>query len=137
MARSQRIAILAGACLALGGCATAPMPTGIAQPGAQIDGALTTARPGAGRILVKRDTGWMGGGCMHRIHLDGTPAAELRLGQAVVLYTPPGEHVVSAVAAGFCDGVSEATVTVEVGKTKSLRSGYDGNGNIRLQPTAF
>ena len=113
------------------------MPTANAQPGAPLNEALTTPTPGAGRIVVKRDSGFMGGGCMHRIHLDGAPAAELRMGQAVTLYTRPGEHVVSAVAAGFCDGVSEATVMVDIGKTKSLRSGYDGNGNIRLQPTAF
>ena len=99
--------------------------------------ALTTATPGSGGILVKRDSGFMGGGCTHRIHLDGEPAAELRTGQAVVLYATPGEHVVSAVATGICDGIGEATVNVEMGKTKSLRSGYDGNGNIRLQPTAF
>lgn len=99
--------------------------------------ALATPMPGSGRVVVKRDTGFVGGGCTHRIHIDGKPAAELRAGQAVTLYTPPGEHVVSAVAAGICDGISETAVTIESGKTKSLRSGYDGNGNIRLQPTAF
>ena len=60
----------------------------------------------------------------------------LSAGQAVALYAQPGEHVVSAVATGICDGISEAIVSVEAGKTKSVRSGYDGNGNIRLQPTS-
>lgn len=128
---------LAVVCIALTGCATAPMPTASARPGVNLNRAITTATPGAGRIVVKRDTGFMGSGCTHRIHLDGEPVAEVRSGQAVSLYVSPGEHVVSAAATGICDGISEATVTVQLGKTRSLRSGYDGNGNIRLQPTAF
>ena len=130
-------AILAVACMASTGCATSPTPTASAQPGTMLNHAIGTPMPGSGRVIVKRDTGFVGSGCTHRIHIDGTPAAELRVGQAVTLYTPPGEHVVSAVATGICDGITEATVTIEVGKTKSLRSGYDGNGNVRLQPTAF
>lgn len=124
-------------CIASTGCATVPTPISSAQPGKSLSPVLSTATPGTGRIVVKRDTGFTGGGCTHRIHLDGTPAAMLSAGQAVALYAQPGEHVVSAVATGICDGISEAIVSVEAGKTKSVRSGYDGNGNIRLQPTAF
>ena len=128
---------LAILCIASTGCATVPTPTANAEPGKSLSTALSTATPGTGRIVVKRDTGFSGGGCTHRIHLDGTPAGALSVGQAIALYAPPGEHVVSAIATGICDGSSEAVVMVEAGKTKSMRSGYDGNGNIRLQPTAF
>ena len=131
-----RIAVAALVCM-LAGCATTPTPTASTERGSHLNRALITPRPGSGVILVKRDSGFMGGGCSHRIHLDGEPAAELRVGQAAVLYAAPGEHVLSAVATGICDGISEAVVNVEAGKRKSLRSGYDGNGNIRLQPTAF
>jgi hypothetical protein len=128
---------LAVLCVMSTGCATVPTPIASAQPGKSLSPIFGTATPGTGRIVVKRDTGFTGGGCTHRIHLDGAPAAALSAGQAIALYAQPGEHVLSAVATGICDGTSEAIVMVEAGKTKSMRSGYDGNGNIRLQPTAF
>jgi hypothetical protein len=46
-------------------------------------------------------------------------------------------RVFSAVATVVCDGLGEPTVIVEMGGTKSLRGGYDGNGKTRLQLTAF
>ena len=79
----------------------------------------------------------MGMGCTHRIYLDGVPAADLRSGQAVTLYADPGEHVLSAIATALCDGSSEISMAILTGQTKTFRSGADGNGNIRLQPTAF
>jgi len=91
MALFTHIAVAALTCVSAG-CATTPTPTASTQQGRRVSSVLTTATPGSGGILVKRDSGIMGGGCTHRIHLDGEPAAELRAGQAVVLYAMPGEH---------------------------------------------
>ena len=93
--------------------------------------------PQSGRILVKRDSGFMGAGCGHRIYLDGTPAAELRAGQAVTLYVMPGEHIIGVLATGICNGNAEASLAVLSGQTKSFRSGPDQSGSLKIQPTAF
>ena len=123
--------------LVAAGCATSPTRAENTEPGTYLSGQLNKPSPQSGRVLVKRDSGFMGAGCTHRIYLDGTPAAELRTGQAVTLYVQPGEHISGVMATGICDGNAEASLVIQANQTKSFRSGADQSGSLKIQPTAF
>lgn len=124
---------------ALAGCVTTPTPTELTQPGTLLTHAYSAATPGTGRIFVKRDSVFMniGNGCAHRIYIDGTAVAELRVAQAVSIYVQPGDHVLSAELTSICNGTSETAVTVRTGETKTYRTSANGDGGITVQPTAF
>ena len=123
------------------GCVTTPTPTATAltRPGTLLTNAFATAAPGTGRIFVKRDSiMWnVGNGCAHRIYIDGTAVAELRVAQSVSIYVKPGDHILSAELTSICNGTSETAVTVREGETKTYRTSATGDGNITVQPTAF
>jgi len=93
--------------------------------------------PQTGRILIKREGGLMGIACTQRIYLNGTPAADLRVGQGVTLYVPQGEYIIGTMATGICDGNAEASLTIQAGQSKSFRVGADQSGSLKIQPTAF
>lgn len=127
------------AAIAFVGCATTPTPSELTQPGTLLTNAFATPAPDTGRIVVKRDSALFnaGNGCAHRIYIDGTPVAELRIAQAVSIYVRPGEHILSAELTSICNGSSETSVSVRQGETKTFRTSGTGNGNITVQPTAF
>jgi hypothetical protein len=76
----------------------------------------------------------MGIACTQRIYLNGTPAADLRVGQGVTLYVPQGEYIIGTMATGICDGNAEASLTIQAGQSKSFRVGADQSGSLRFNP---
>lgn len=126
--------------VALCGCASTVVPLDEAKPPkAIIDPSVVQQRTGAGAIIVRRDSAFIGSACTHYLHLDGRPVAELDVKQAVTLYVDGGEHIVSVLTRGICSsGASvEAAVNIAPGQRKSLRIGFDAGGSLVLQPTAF
>ena len=123
---------------ALSGCATSPTPSEKTEPGTILSEPLTRASAGTGIILVKRDTGIRGSECTHRVSLNGVAVADLRRGQAVVIYAAPGEHILSLTTpTSVCSGSSQVEVAVQAGQRKTFRTAVDQGGTMRVQPAAF
>lgn len=96
------------------------------------------ARADAGRLIVKRDSGFMAGGCTFRLYANGEALADFRPGEVATFYVEPGELVIGAQARGFCgSGDSETGITLKPGQTKTLRISVDNGAAVRIAPTAF
>ena len=125
----------------LAGCATTPVADMEAEPApasAVLTGAYAQPRPGTGRVIVKRDRGFVASACSTRVFVDGQPVVDLSAGQIIVLHVPAGERFLAARANGICaGGLVEAKTTVAPGATVRYRISYGTNSEFTLQPTAF
>ncbi|MEH4799198.1 hypothetical protein [Atlantibacter hermannii] len=129
------------AAIMLAGCATKPVANDQAKdvPSKQIiDSSLLSPKTGTGKVIIKRDSGFMGSACMSRVYVDGKEIADLDTAQKVVVYPPVGEHIFSAWPKGICGGgMSEQSGKVTETKTLMYRIGYGTNGDFGIHPTAF
>ncbi|WP_218511224.1 DUF2846 domain-containing protein [Variovorax sp. dw_308] len=99
---------------------------------------MSKSAPGTVPVTFKRDSGLMGGACSQRLYVNGSPIADLRAGQFVVIYLQPGQHIVGARPNGVCGGGdAEAEITVREGQARSYRISSDQGGSLKIQPTAF
>lgn len=93
---------------------------------------------GAGKVVVKRDSGFGGSACATRIFVNGQAIADIDTAEKVVLYLPAGEQILSAWTKGLCGGgMSEVKALVKAGASSSFRVGYGSNGDFSTFPTAF
>jgi hypothetical protein len=129
---------IAGALASLGACATDPAGSAQASPGSAIANEWQLPAPNTGKLIVTRDSGFMGAACSQRIYVDGTPIADLRSGQSVTVYLPVGEHVAGVMHGGLCGGGSSSTNIIMVsGATKVYRVASGQSGDIKIEPSAF
>jgi hypothetical protein len=87
---------------------------------------MTSEAAGRGVLVVRRDKGFEGSGCDHRILVDGKPVADLRPGEIVTIYPPPGEHVVALANQGaICRTMLGPAVAFqsEAGERRTFRTG--------------
>ena len=123
---------------AIAGCATSPITTTSAQPvpASQILSAdLVTQTSGTAEVVVKRDSGMRGMGCMVRIYADAKPVADLWRSEKVVMYLQEGDHIISASTCG--GGVVEIQTIVRAGKANTYRVGFGVVSELGIFPTAF
>lgn len=129
------------AILFLAGCATKPVSNEAAQPVPEkqiLNRDLLTEKENTGKVIIKRDSGFMGSACFSRVYLDGKEIADLDPAQKIELYPPVGRHIFSAWPKGACGGgMSEQEGMVESGKVIMYRIGYGTNGDYGIYPTAF
>ena len=94
---------------ALAGCAThlVPMSETTAVPKVRIFAAdLTTPANGRQRVTVVRNSGALfAGGVSVDVLVDGERTAAVRTGEALTLYVPPGEHLLTTKVAGITASV--------------------------------
>jgi hypothetical protein len=130
---------VAAACCA--GCATRPVAdsdTTPVPPDRIIDSRFLQLSTGSGTVTVTRDRGFGGSACSSRVFVDASPTADLRPSERLVVYLPPGDHVISAWPNGMCGGgMSEARTNVTSGSKLAFRIGYGSNGDFYINPTAF
>src|ERR1700730_17777998 len=130
---------VAAACCA--GCATRPVSdsdTTPVPPDRIIDSRFLQPSPASGTVTVKRDRGFGGSACSSRVFVDASPTADLRPSERLVVYLPPGDHVISAWPNGVCGGgMSEARANVTSGSKLAFPIGYGSNGDFYVNPTAF
>lgn len=129
---------LASLCLliALTACATHPVATSEARevPALQFG----EPRSGASVLIVKRDRGLMGAACKVGVYVDGTHVGQLGTSQKLVLYLPPGAHMIGARNGALCGGaLAEASVSLSAGSPLIYRIAIGDAGAVFLQPTAF
>jgi len=110
------VAVLASV---VAGCATRPVSdsdTTPVRPDRVIDSRFLHPSPGSGTVTIKRDRGFGGSACSSRVFVDANPTADLRPSEKVVVYLPPGDHILSAWPNGMCGGgMSEVRASVTTG----------------------
>lgn len=134
---NARLVILTGIIM-MSGCATSPITTTSAQPvpASQILSAeLVRQTSGSAEVVVKRDSGMRGMGCMVRIYADAKPVVDLWRSEKVVMYLPEGDHIISASTCG--GGVVEIQTIVRAGKVNTFRVGFGVVSELGIFPTAF
>lgn len=127
------------ACALLSACATNPVPTSEAVPVPArriLDPQILAPSPGAGNLVIKRDSGWMGTACTVRLYVGGIPAADLRTSEMIELLLPPGEYHLAAAPRGICRGeMAEARIVIAREHPKTYRIAAGMNGEFRIRPT--
>lgn len=125
----------------LAGCATSPVSNSeaLSIPSERVlSSQLTKEGPGTVRLTVKRDTGMMGAACAHKLYLDGTHVALIRLGEKITLHVQPGNHVIGAAPSGICGGgTAENEANMKFGEPKTFRISSGQDGTIKISATAF
>jgi hypothetical protein len=137
----MRITFLALISTLLLGCATTPIPSGLARdvPLSRVfERSLLKPLPEAGQVIVKRDEGLAASACNSQIHVNGSLLAEISPGEKVVFYLPEGEHMLGAIAKGICiGGLVETRIRVQRKRAVVYRISYGSSGEFSLQPTAY
>lgn len=114
--------------LMVAGCATKPVTNEQAQdvPAKQvINNTLLVKKEGTGKVIIKRDSGFMGSACMTRVYVDGKEVADLDTAQKVTVYPKIGDHIFSAWPKGMCGGgMSEQSGKVTDTGVLMFRVGY-------------
>ena len=125
----------------VGGCATTPVRTNVAEPvpsNRVLETRFFTKNDGSGELVIKRDAGFSGSACETRIFVDGMPIADIMPSEKVVLHLKDGEHMIGAEPKSICGGhLAESRVTIKHGNVATYRVGYGTNGYYFLEPTAF
>ena len=135
--RTVAVAMFAGL---LASCASQPVPD--AQTRAVPPDRISAPKyldpaPNTGTVTVKRDSGFMGGGCAFQL-MDAAPVADLRTAERVVLHLPLGDHVLSVQPHGICSGgVPEVQAHVTAAAPLSFRIGVGSSGDLAIYPTKF
>ncbi|GAS75154.1 TPA: hypothetical protein R8G32_000812 [Citrobacter braakii] len=123
------------------GCATKPVTNEQAKdvPAKQIiDNTMLVKNDGTGKVIIKRDSGFMGSACLTRVYVDGKEVADLDTAEKVTVYPKLGDHIFSAWPKGVCGGgMSEQSGKVTESATLMYRIGYGTNGDFGIHPTAF
>lgn len=128
--------------IALAGCATQPVPSSAAKmiPTDQvIDPTYLPDRPGTGSVTIKRDSGFLGGGCTTRVLVNASPVADLKHSEKIVLHLAPGDYVFSAQGTGLCKHADTAEVSssITAGAAIAFRIGSPSGGGLVIYRTAF
>lgn len=125
--------------LTVAACGSAPVSTAEASdvPASRVfDPSLLTARAGTLPIVIKRDSGFVGGGCNAKVFVDGQAVADLNTSEKVTLHLTPGRHFLGA--RHNCMGtLAELQAQIEPNGPRTFRIGTGMNGDFSLQPTAF
>lgn len=125
----------------LAGCASTPMTDAEATmvPAERvIEPAMLVAQPGTGQVTIKRERDLSGAPCAKRIFVDAKPIADLRIGEKVVIFLLPGDHVFGVLPLSFCGGdLVEVSGTVKVDKPIAFRMGVSATAGFFFNPTAF
>lgn len=133
----------------LSACATKPINTATARstPPERVY-APELQVPGEGKVelVVARDAGYIGSGCMTAVYLDGRKVSAIDNNEKVTFYILPGKHILGTgpnpegkalCRIGAERNRREAEIQAEIGNTLKYRLAISANGEIAIMPTAF
>lgn len=132
--------------MALAGCVTSQVPAGKAKPVPKDRSLSFQSKPSEpyGTILVTRDTGFLGGGCLLAVHVDGRLAARIDTGEVIGFFVPAGDHLVGMgidkSGGGMCswtDMFKEQSASLKAGQVKRFRIGGDSQAGLDIRPSSF
>jgi hypothetical protein len=136
----KKIALVV-AILSIAGCASTPIPNEEAQPvpGKQIlQTDLLVKKDNTGKVIIKRDSGFVGSMCLSRVYVDGKELADLDPAQKIEIYPTVGSHIFSTKPRGICaGGIKELEGKVAKDGALIYRIGYGAGGDHGIYPTAF
>jgi hypothetical protein len=130
--------------LVLSGCIPASKPTPADEveqaPTARLNAFQETGPRATATVVVTRDRGLVLRPCYLALHINGTLAARLDIGETSLFYVPSGRVLLKATvdptARGLCamwhDEGSELQVAVGDKETRHFRLGTDSDGIPRL-----
>lgn len=137
------------ATLALTSCATKPIDASTARssPAARIYAPeLLIAAADKVELIVARDAGYIGSGCMNAVYLDGREVSAIDNNEKVTFYIAPGHHILGTgpnpngkalCHIGAARARRETEIVAELGKTLKYRLAISANGEFSVMPTAF
>ena len=137
------------AALSLCSCATKQLDTSTAPsvPSARVYvPELLVPSTGKVALTIARDTGFIGGGCIMAVYLDGRVVAGISHGEKVTLNIAPGRHILGSGpnpgGTGLCRIGSdrsrrETELTAVLGQPLKYRLSISANGEFSATPTAF
>jgi len=125
----------------LTGCATQPVSTrdaAIITGNQLLEKKYSQKSKNSGRVIVKRDSGFVGMACSVRVFVNGHPMADLDTEEKVIFYLPPNEYIIGVQPNGICGGgLVETDANVKVGKQLTYRVGSTLHGGIFISRTAI
>lgn len=138
-----------GITIAVAGCATKPINTSTARstPAERIY-APELMQPGADKVelIVARDAGMMGSGCMTAVYLDGHKVSTIDNAEKVTFHIAPGRHILGTgpnpegkalCRLGAERARRETEIIAELGKPLKYRLALGAQGEVSVMPTAF
>lgn len=130
----QRIIAVGAFLLALGGCATSPLPVSEARPvpAGEMYALKGQGTKDSGRLTIFRDDGFVGSGCDVVFYIDGQRAAKIGPGQKASFILSAGEVNlgIGLAESGLCAGAAIKTVAsnIKPGKEVIYRISGDMQG---------
>lgn len=121
----------------LSACSTTPISADLASkvPSARTYGFQAAPSADAAKLVVTRDTGHNGSGCLVKFFLDGKPAADFEPAEVATFYHEPGQFV--AEVKTWCGSANkEYGVLMKPGETQHFRIFMDVSSGLGFSPTA-
>lgn len=131
------------AILLLAGCATSQVAPENAKlaPKDRVT-AYQTKFADSAMVTITRDSGFVGGGCLATVFIDGAPVARLNAGEKAVFYIQPGQHILGSElnGKGLCaygESRQEREILINSDESRFYRIFTDANGGIDIKPTTL
>jgi hypothetical protein len=125
--------------VALAACSTSPVSTAEAVdvPASRVlDTSLLLPRAGTVPVVIKRDSGFVGGGCNAKVFINGTQVAELSTSEKLTVHLERGQHMLAA-QHNCMRTIAEASVSIQDSSPRNFRISTGAMGEFTIQPTAF
>ena len=92
-----------------------------------------------GKIVITRDSGFVGSPGLLKIFVDGTPVAKLSRCERYEVLLSDGEHLLGVIPNSNLFGISvhETPVSVRRGQTYYFRVGLTSEDGVKIQRSAF
>jgi hypothetical protein len=131
--------------LLITGCATKPpRPDQLRVPTADRLLGFQSDADGDATIIVTRDVGFSGSGCLGAVFLDGQVIAKLATGERATFHVPAGEHIIGTwnTGSGMCgyrEGIDrrEAPAMLKPHDEKRFRITINPNSGVEITPTTL
>lgn len=133
-----RTSLVALSLLALAACSTTPIAVDQARaPTRVMAPELLKAMPGTGTLVILRDRGLSGSGCLHTVAIDGRPVAVLDNGEGVTFHLPAGQHLLNVESGrALCPNVAmSAEPNIVAGGHVIYRISLSADNALRLTRT--
>lgn len=141
----MRYFLVLAASVLISGCFSSPVLEGESNPVPMerrlaFDEALSTP---SGKLIVLRDSGFMGGGCYVAVLFDGVIAARIDRGEFVSMNVPIGDHILGVATDNQGKGLcgkgfyqNELPISVSPNEVKRFRV-QSGPGGFDVRPTTL
>lgn len=140
----QKVLLGAAALLLVSGCSTSAVNMSEARPVAAefVYSNQAPSKAGDARVVVVRDSGFVGGGCRFGIFVDGRRVADLARMETVTVYVSPGVRNIGAGAAANASGLCnynngrERETTLTSGDERHFRLSLSAAGDLDISPVS-